>query len=79
MGRWAADRLDVRTPEGSTFLFVPVSRPLDEILGEAAERGVLLAAGTTFGPYPSHVRVCYTSARPDVVKAGIERVRDILR
>ena len=31
-----------------------------------------LAPGPSFGPYPEHVRVCFTCAEPAVVARGVE-------
>ncbi|MHB8799741.1 MAG: pyridoxal phosphate-dependent aminotransferase [Thermoanaerobaculia bacterium] len=76
-GAAAAERLGVPRPEGSTFLFLDVAPYLDArgltgFLEDAADRGLAVAPGPSFGPYPTHVRVCYTSAPPDVVRRGIE-------
>jgi N-succinyldiaminopimelate aminotransferase len=73
----AAERLGVPPPPGSTFLFIDVAPHLGEdglggFLGRCADQGLLLAPGPSFGPYPTHVRVCYTAASPDVVTRGIE-------
>lgn len=83
LGREAADRLGVDRPEGSTFLFLDVSAHLDDrgllgFLERCADRGLLLAPGTSFGPYPTHVRLCYTAAPPDVVRRGVEVLADLL-
>lgn len=76
LGCQAAERLGTAAPEGSTFLFVDLSPALDErglagALAELAERGVLVAPGPSFGPYPDHVRVCFTSAPPDQIRRGV--------
>lgn len=76
-GAAAAKRLGVPRPHGSTFLFLDVAPHLDArgltgFLEDAADRGLAIAPGPSFGPYPTHVRVCYTSAPPDVVGRGIE-------
>lgn len=83
MGESAADRLGVPRPEGSTFLFLDVASRLDArgltgFLEDAADRGLLVSPGPSFGPYPTHVRVCYTSAPPDAVLAGIEVLASLL-
>jgi len=77
LGRHAAAALGLPAPEGSTFLFPEVSSALDErglpgLLSDLAERGVLVAPGPTFGPYPEHLRLCFTSAEPDAVRRGID-------
>lgn len=83
LGAHAADRLGAPRPEGSTFLFLDVAPRLDArgltgFLEDAADRGLLVAPGTSCGPYPSHVRVCYTSAPPDVVRRGVEVLAGLL-
>ena len=77
LGLWAARRLGETAPRGSTFLFLDVADRLDDrglegFLLDCADRGLFVAPGPSFGPYPTHLRVCYTSAEPDVVKRGIE-------
>jgi aspartate/methionine/tyrosine aminotransferase len=83
LGDAAADRLGVPRPDGSTFLFLDVATRLDArglsgFLGEAADRGLLVAPGPSFGAYPTHVRVCYTSSPPDVVRRGVEVLATLL-
>jgi N-succinyldiaminopimelate aminotransferase len=83
LGESAADRLGVPRPEGSTFLFLDVASRLDArgltgFLEDAADRGLLVSPGPSFGPCPTHVRVCYTSAPPDAVLAGIEVLAALL-
>jgi N-succinyldiaminopimelate aminotransferase len=77
MGRRAAARLGLAPPQGSTFLFLDVREHLDRrglmgFLEDCADRGLFLAPGPSFGPYPTHVRICYTAAAPDVVDRGLE-------
>jgi N-succinyldiaminopimelate aminotransferase len=76
-GRQVAARLGVAAPQGSTFLFVDVSRHLDErgllgFLERCVEQRLLVAPGTSFGPFPHHVRLCFTCAPPEVVLRGAE-------
>jgi N-succinyldiaminopimelate aminotransferase len=83
IGRRVARCLGVPEPEGSTFLFLDVAARLDSrglagFLEDCAERGLLLAPGPSFGPYPTHVRLCYTSSPPDVVERGVEVLADLL-
>jgi len=82
-GARVARRLGVREPEGSTFLFLDVAdrldgRGLDGFLDACADRGLLLAPGPSFGPYPHHVRLCFTCAPPDVVDRGAAVLADLL-
>ncbi|MEZ4463979.1 MAG: pyridoxal phosphate-dependent aminotransferase [bacterium] len=79
VGAKAAARLGLPTPRGSTFLFFDVADALDDrglagFLEDVVEQGVFMAPGESFGPYPTHVRLCYTAAPPDVVLRGVEVV-----
>ncbi|UCF66796.1 MAG: pyridoxal phosphate-dependent aminotransferase [Acidobacteriota bacterium] len=72
-----AARLGVAPPQGSTFLFLDVASALDDrgllgFLEDGADRGLLLAPGPSFGPFPTHVRVCFTAAPREVVCRGVE-------
>jgi N-succinyldiaminopimelate aminotransferase len=83
LGRAAAARLGVPPPEGSTFLFFDVAAHLDEhglpgFLERCVDRGLLLAPGSSFGPYPTHVRLCYTAAPPEVTARGVEALAPLL-
>lgn len=83
MGRQAAARLGVPAPQGSTFLFLDVAPALDDrglagFLDDAADRGLFLAPGPSFGPYPTHVRLCFTAAPPDVVERGVAVLAGLL-
>jgi N-succinyldiaminopimelate aminotransferase len=82
-GRRMAERLGVPPPTGSTFLFFDVADRLDErglmgFLEQCADRGLFLAPGPSFGPYPTHVRVCFTCAAPDVVARGADALAGLL-
>jgi N-succinyldiaminopimelate aminotransferase len=77
--RWAADRLGLTAPEGSTFLFLDLAghlgaRGLMGFLEDAADEGLLLAPGPSFGPYPTHARLCYTAAPPELTRRGVEKL-----
>jgi len=79
VGEAAAARLGLAPPEGSQFLWIDVADVLDGrglmgFLEDALDRGLLLAPGPSFGPYPTHVRACYTCAAPEVVTTGIEHL-----
>ena len=87
-GNQAADRLGLPRPEGGTFLFVDVSTglrsdaddPLHEFLVRCIDRGLVLAPGRSSGaPYTHHVRLCFTSAPPEVVARGVEVLAELLR
>lgn len=83
LGRDAAQRLGVESPAGSTFLFLDVADRLDDrglggFLEDCVERGLLVAPGPSFGPYPTHVRLCFTSAKPEVVQRGVGVLADLL-
>jgi len=82
-GRQAAERLGLEAPEGSTFLFWDVAPHLDErglggLLEDCAERGLLLAPGPSFGPYPTHVRLSFTATDPAITQRGLEVLAELL-
>jgi aspartate/methionine/tyrosine aminotransferase len=82
-GRRVAGRLGLDAPLGSTFLFFDVRDHLDEsglggFLERCVERGLFLAPGQSFGPYPTHVRLCFTAAPPDVVERGVEALAPLI-
>lgn len=83
-GRAAAVALGQPAPEGGTFLFIDVADVLDErgldgLLSDCVEEGLVLAPGPSCGAdYPTYVRLCFTSAPPEVVAAGVTVLRGIL-
>jgi aspartate/methionine/tyrosine aminotransferase len=83
LGQAAAERLGVEPPQGSQFLFLDVASRLDErgLLGfmeDCAEEGVFVAPGPSFGPYPTHIRICFTAAPPEVTKKGIAKLAALI-
>ena len=68
-------------PEGGVYFFpdfAPVlgGRPLRVLLERAIERGVLLAPGEAFGAaFPTHARLCFTSAPLPQVLEGIDALK----
>jgi N-succinyldiaminopimelate aminotransferase len=83
LGYAAADRLGVARPSGSTFLFIDVEHRLGPqglpgFLEECVDRGLFLAPGPSFGPYPHHVRLCFTAAPPEVVTRGVDVLAGLL-
>lgn len=83
LGYEAADRLGVARPEGSQFLFLDVSEHIGEdgllgFLERAADRGLFMAPGPSFGPYPEHVRICFTAAQPEVTLRGVDVLAELL-
>jgi aspartate/methionine/tyrosine aminotransferase len=82
-GDRAAARLGLAPPQGSTFLFLDVAEHLDGrgltgFLEDCVERGLFAAPGQSFGPYSTHLRVCFTAAPPDVVERGVEVLASLL-
>ncbi len=82
-GTRAAARLGIEPPQGSTFLFLDVADHLDGrglggFLEDCVERGLFVAPGPSFGPYPTHVRLCFTAAPPDNVGRGVEVLASLL-
>ncbi len=79
LGREIAAMLGVPAPQGSTFLFLDLGdRDVDAFLGLCVERGILLAPGTSFGPYPRHARLCYTAVEPERTRRGVAILRQLL-
>jgi len=84
IGEASAARLGTCAPAGSTFLFLDVAEHLDParglggLLDESADHGLLIAPGPSFGPYPTHIRVCFTSAPPQVVLRGVDVLARLL-
>lgn len=79
VGAAVAGRLGVPAPQGSTFLFLDVAQYLDDrglggLLEDLVDEGLLLAPGDSFGPYPTHLRLCFTATPPDVTMRGVERL-----
>ena len=77
VGTESARRLGVPPPQGSTFLFLDVRESLGPgglaaFLEGCAEDGLFAAPGPSFGPFPTHVRICYTACPPDVVTRGVD-------
>lgn len=77
IGRRTAARLGVEPPSGSTFLFLDVADHLDDrglggFLEDCVDHGLLVAPGPSFGPYPTHVRLCFTATPPEVTERGVE-------
>jgi N-succinyldiaminopimelate aminotransferase len=82
-GRAAADRLGVKPADGGTFLFLDVSDhlrhlKLSDLLEQFVEHRVLVAPGPSFGPFPNHIRICFTSAPPEKTQRGIEILARLL-
>ena len=80
-GRKMAEILKIPPPQGSTFLFLDVEsaldgRPLDHLLLRCARRGLLVAPGGSFGEFDTSIRICFTSAPPEVVLAGAQILRE---
>jgi N-succinyldiaminopimelate aminotransferase len=84
IGEETARRLGVPPPEGATYHFVDVARRLDDrgiwgFLEDCVDVGVALAPGPSCGEaYGSWVRLCYTAAPPDEVRAATDRLAELL-
>lgn len=83
-GDRAADTLGLARPEGGTFLFLDVADHLDEsgmqgFMNRCIDQGLILAPGASCGAaYSSHVRLCFTSAPPEVVQRGVAVLAGII-
>jgi len=76
-GAEAARRLGVPAPEGGTFLFLNVADSLDArglmgLLEDCSDEGLFLAPGPSFGPFPTHIRLCYTAVPPEAALRGVD-------
>ena len=83
LGRWAAGRMGVPAPKGGTFLFMDIADSLDErglvpFLEQCVDRGLLVGPGPSFGPYPTHIRLCFTSIEPERMKEGVNLLAELL-
>ena len=91
IGQQVAHILQVPPPKGSTFLFIDVSHVVKKggrfanekedvstLLEACVDQGLLLAPGSAFGPYPQHLRLCFTAAEPDCVLRGVRRLEKLL-
>src|SRR5947209_18534302 len=82
-GERTAARLSLPAPLGSSFLFFDVAPHLDStglagFLERCVDRGLFLAPGPSFGPYPTHVRLCFPAPPPAVVERGVEALAPLL-
>jgi N-succinyldiaminopimelate aminotransferase len=92
-GAACARVLGVPAPAGSTFLFLDVSDALARrarspsdgrspglagLLEALADEGVLVAPGPSFGPYPHHIRLCFTAVDPGRTLRGVHKVAALL-
>jgi aspartate/methionine/tyrosine aminotransferase len=78
-----AQILGVPPPKSGTFLFVDVGdylrdKTLDQLLNACADQGLLVAPGTSFGPYPQSIRLCFTAVSPEVAIRGVRILAHIL-
>jgi len=84
IGEETAQRLGLPPPEGATYHFVDVAHRLDDrgiwgFLEDCVDAGVALAPGPSCGEaYGSWVRLCYTAAPPDEVRAATDRLAELL-
>ncbi|NJM06545.1 pyridoxal phosphate-dependent aminotransferase [Candidatus Gracilibacteria bacterium] len=83
LGAQTAARLGLEPPEGGTFLFFDVAHRLDQrglqgFLEDCVDHGLLLAPGSSFGPYPTHVRLCFTAVPPERTLRGVEILARLL-
>ncbi len=82
-GAAAAARLGLPPPQGSTFLFFDVAAHLDErglmgLLSDCVDQGLFIAPGSSFGPYPTHLRLCFTATEPERTQRGVEVLAGLL-
>ena len=83
-GTQMADILGQPTPTNGTFIFMDIAMPLqgrsfDDFMEACIAEKMLLAPGSAFGKgYETHIRICFTSASPDVVIEGAQILQQIL-
>lgn len=82
-----ASILGVSPPDGGAFLFLDVEDDLARnfsdsglqgLMHRCAERRLYVTPGTSFGPFPTHIRVSFTSAPPEVVERGVRILAEVL-
>jgi N-succinyldiaminopimelate aminotransferase len=79
-GGAVAERLGVPPPGGGQFLFLDVTRLLDDrglmgFLEDCLDDNLILAPGTSFGEaFDRWVRVCFTCAEPELTLRGVDRL-----
>jgi len=78
LARDAAAALGVDAPASGTFLFVDVAAhlarlrlTLAQLLERLADEGVLVAPGPSCGPFPTHLRLCFTACPPEQTRRGL--------
>ena len=83
-GQEVAALLGVEPPQGGNYIFMDISEHLDQtgtqgFFNTCMQRGLLVAPGTFFGDFPTHIRICFTSAAPEIVQRGVMVLADILQ
>ena len=89
VGTEVAGLLGVAPPDGGTFLFLDLSSTLETRTGDpktgllgfledCADRGIFLAPGESFGPYPNFARLCFTAVAPGATLRGARVLADML-
>jgi aspartate/methionine/tyrosine aminotransferase len=78
-----AQILGIDPPKAGTFFFIDISqdlkgRSLDQLLNACADHGLLVAPGTSFGPYPQSIRLCFTAVAPEAAIRGVRILANIL-
>jgi aspartate/methionine/tyrosine aminotransferase len=82
-----ASILGIPPPEGGAFLFPDIGDDLERnfpdsglqgLMRRCAERRLYVTPGTSFGPYPTHIRVSFISAPPEVVERGVRILAEVL-
>ncbi len=82
-----ASILNVAPPGGGAFLFPDLGEDLKRnfpdtglkgLMKKCGERRLYVTPGTSFGPFPNHVRISFTSAPPEVAVRGARILAEIL-
>ncbi len=75
--------IDFWKPEGTYFVFFPVSKYLNgrdywQLIETCLDNGVSVAPGDVFGKdYGDYIRLCFTGESPERLMKGIERLNQI--
>jgi N-succinyldiaminopimelate aminotransferase len=83
VGNQVAKILGTQPPQGGTFCFIDVAKCLDQrgldgFLLDCVDDGLLVAPGPSFGPFPTHVRLCFTALAPERTIMGTRRLQALI-
>jgi aspartate/methionine/tyrosine aminotransferase len=74
----------VQSPEGTYFLFFPITSYLNgrdfwQVIEDLLEAGVSVAPGGDFGKgFEEYIRICFTGETPDRLEKAIDRMNQVI-